>query len=105
MAPAQGDEPCASGLKQSSRARPGIPSRTIPAPPALRDKASGALLELVMRELFEFGFMQTDPNFANFKWRHEERTQIVLLDFGGARPVPSCPSRPPRPTAISCARG
>jgi hypothetical protein len=44
-------------------------------------------LELVMRELFEFGFMQTDPNFANFKWRHEDG-RIVLLDFGAARPVP-----------------
>ena len=54
---------------------------------ALRDKASGALLDLVMRELFEFGFMQTDPNFANYKWRHEDG-RIVLLDFGAARPVP-----------------
>lgn len=54
---------------------------------ALRDRASGALLELVMRELFEFGFMQTDPNFANFKWRHEDG-RIVLLDFGAARAVP-----------------
>jgi predicted unusual protein kinase regulating ubiquinone biosynthesis (AarF/ABC1/UbiB family) len=53
----------------------------------LRDKAGGTLLELVMRELFEFGFMQTDPNFANFKWRHEDG-RIVLLDFGAARPVP-----------------
>ena len=53
----------------------------------MRDNASGALLELVMRELFEFGLMQTDPNFANFKWRHEDG-RIVLLDFGAARPVP-----------------
>lgn len=54
---------------------------------ALRDRTSGALLDLAMRELFEFGFMQTDPNFANFKWRHEDG-RIVLLDFGAARPVP-----------------
>ena len=54
---------------------------------ALRDRASGALLDLAMRELFEFGFMQTDPNFANFKWRHGDG-RIVLLDFGAARPVP-----------------
>ena len=65
---------------------------------ALRDKASGALLDLVMRELFEFGFMQTDPNFANYKWRHED-ARIVLLEFGAARPardrrgLPSPPAR------------
>ena len=75
---------------EAIRPGPGQESRLglSPPAPALRDKASGALLELVMRELFEFGFMQTDPNFANFKWRHEDG-QIVLLDFGGARPVPS----------------
>ncbi|OYZ39107.1 MAG: ubiquinol-cytochrome C reductase, partial [Novosphingobium sp. 16-62-11] len=34
-----------------------------------------------------FGFMQTDPNFANFRWQPDEQ-RIVLLDFGAARPVP-----------------
>ncbi len=52
-----------------------------------RNEMCGALLELVVRELFEFGYMQTDPNFANFKWRAEEG-RIVLLDFGAARAVP-----------------
>lgn len=55
---------------------------------ATRDRAMGALLELVLRELFEFGFMQTDPNFANYRWQ-AERGRIVLLDFGAARPVPA----------------
>lgn len=54
---------------------------------ALRDMASDAMLDLVLRELFVFGYMQTDPNFANFKWRKEDG-RIVLLDFGAARPVP-----------------
>ncbi|MDE3123083.1 MAG: AarF/ABC1/UbiB kinase family protein [Paracoccaceae bacterium] len=53
---------------------------------AVRDAACGALLDLVLRELFAFGYMQTDPNFANFKWRKEDG-RIVLLDFGAARAV------------------
>ena len=54
---------------------------------ATRDGAMGSLLELVLRELFEFGFMQTDPNFANYRWQ-PETGRIVLLDFGAARAVP-----------------
>jgi predicted unusual protein kinase regulating ubiquinone biosynthesis (AarF/ABC1/UbiB family) len=54
---------------------------------AVRDRTMGALLDLVLRELFEFGFMQTDPNFANYRWQPESG-RIVLLDFGAARAVP-----------------
>lgn len=54
---------------------------------AVRDRAMGALLDLVLRELFEFGYMQTDPNFANYRWQPESG-RIVLLDFGAARAVP-----------------
>ena len=53
----------------------------------VRDRAMGALLDLVLRELFEFGYMQTDPNFANYRWQPESG-RIVLLDFGAARAVP-----------------
>jgi predicted unusual protein kinase regulating ubiquinone biosynthesis (AarF/ABC1/UbiB family) len=56
-------------------------------PQKTRDAAMSALLGLVLRELFEFGYMQTDPNFANYRWQ-EESGKIVLLDFGAARPVP-----------------
>mgnify|MGYP001765698799 CR=1 FL=1 len=52
-----------------------------------RDAAMGALFSLVLRELFEFGHMQTDPNFANFRWQ-ADTGRIVLLDFGAARAVP-----------------
>ena len=52
-----------------------------------RDAAMGALFSLVLRELFEFGHMQTDPNFANFRWQ-ADTGRIVLLDFGEARAVP-----------------
>jgi predicted unusual protein kinase regulating ubiquinone biosynthesis (AarF/ABC1/UbiB family) len=57
------------------------------APQATRDRAMAALIELVLRELFVFGVMQTDPNFANYRWQAETE-QLVLLDFGAARPVP-----------------
>jgi len=54
---------------------------------AVRDRSMAALLDLVLHELFIFGHMQTDPNFANYRWRPESG-EIVLLDFGAARPVP-----------------
>lgn len=53
----------------------------------VRDRSMAALLDLVLHELFVFGHMQTDPNFANYRWRPESG-EIVLLDFGAARPVP-----------------
>lgn len=56
-------------------------------PRAVRYAATYALLNLVLRELFEFGFMQTDPNFANYRWQAASG-KIVLLDFGAARAVP-----------------
>lgn len=67
---------------------PGAPIDTLEgADQATRDAAMGALLGLVLRELFEFGFMQTDPNFANYRWQ-ADTGRAVLLDFGAARPVP-----------------
>lgn len=62
------------------------------APREIRDEAIGALFRLVLRELFEFGHMQTDPNFANFRWQ-ADTGRIVLLDFGAARAVPQETSR------------
>lgn len=61
-------------------------------PEARRSEAMGALLELTMRELFVFGLMQTDPNFANYRWQRDTG-RIVLLDFGAARPVSDETSR------------
>ena len=53
-----------------------------------RDRVMTALVELVLRELFAFGTMQTDPNFANYRWQPESG-RIVLLDFGATRAVPA----------------
>jgi predicted unusual protein kinase regulating ubiquinone biosynthesis (AarF/ABC1/UbiB family) len=53
--------------------------------PQARRDAAGALLErLVFRELFEFRVMQTDPNFANYLYRPQNGS-VVLLDFGATQ--------------------
>lgn len=56
------------------------------APQAERDRVMTALISLVLRELFEFGVMQTDPNFANFRYQRDTG-KLVLLDFGATRDV------------------
>lgn len=53
---------------------------------ATRDAVIKTLMSLVLRELFEFGVMQTDPNFANYRYQPGSG-RLVLLDFGAARPV------------------
>jgi predicted unusual protein kinase regulating ubiquinone biosynthesis (AarF/ABC1/UbiB family) len=54
---------------------------------AVRDQVAKALIDLVLRELFIFGAMQTDPNLANY--RYDPKTgRIVLLDFGAVQPIP-----------------
>jgi predicted unusual protein kinase regulating ubiquinone biosynthesis (AarF/ABC1/UbiB family) len=55
-------------------------------PPERRDAVFARLIRLVARELFDFGVMQTDPNFANFRYRRDTG-EIILLDFGACRPV------------------
>ena len=61
------------------------------APQNVRDRAMTVLIELVLRELFEFGMMQTDPNFANYQWQ-ADTGRLVLLDFGATRPIPAATS-------------
>ncbi|MBA4760709.1 AarF/ABC1/UbiB kinase family protein [Sphingomonas sp.] len=58
----------------------------------VRDAAMRALIALVLRELFDFGTMQTDPNFANYRYQ-PETGRLILLDFGASRPVPTATSR------------
>ena len=55
-------------------------------PQELRDRVAQQLMALVLRELFEFGLMQSDPNLANYRF-DLETGQIVLLDFGATRLV------------------
>jgi predicted unusual protein kinase regulating ubiquinone biosynthesis (AarF/ABC1/UbiB family) len=53
----------------------------VAAPQATRNKVIEKLFELFLRELFEFRMVQTDPNFANYRYAPQSE-QIVLLDFG-----------------------
>ena len=67
---------------------PGSPIETLEsASQELRDSVVDRLMDLMFREVFEFGAIQSDPNFANYRY-DAETDQIVLLDFGAARPVP-----------------
>ncbi|WP_093333867.1 ABC1 kinase family protein [Sphingomonas rubra] len=67
----------------------GVPVETLAeAPQEVRDRAMTTLIGLVLRELFDWGVMQTDPNFANYRWQPETQ-KLVLLDFGAARAVPA----------------
>lgn len=56
------------------------------APQALRDRVAGALIDLVLQELFRFGLMQTDPNLANYRF-DPTSGRIVLLDFGAVMAI------------------
>ncbi|WP_374148110.1 ABC1 kinase family protein [Sphingomonas sp. 28-63-12] len=58
----------------------------VDAPQDERNRVMTALIRLVLRELFEFGLMQTDPNFANFRYQRDTG-KLVLLDFGATRAV------------------
>lgn len=49
-----------------------------------RNRLVTVLIDLTLREVFEFGVTQSDPNFANY--RYEPRSgKIILLDFGATR--------------------
>jgi predicted unusual protein kinase regulating ubiquinone biosynthesis (AarF/ABC1/UbiB family) len=56
------------------------------APQDQRDTLTAQLIDLTLRELFVFGAMQTDPNFANYLY-DPQTAKIVLLDFGAARDI------------------
>jgi len=46
------------------------------------------ILDLYVIEFFEYGFVQTDPNFGNFFIRPETR-DLVVLDFGAMKRYPA----------------
>ncbi|HRP35050.1 MAG TPA: AarF/ABC1/UbiB kinase family protein [Gammaproteobacteria bacterium] len=56
-------------------------------PQDIRDGIATAIQDLTFMELYEFRFMQTDPNFANYLYRHEDG-RLVLLDLGAAVQFP-----------------
>ena len=65
----------------------GVPIEDLSAAPQdVRDAIATALIKLTLQELFIFGLMQTDPNFANYRYDHDTG-RIVLLDFGATRRI------------------
>jgi hypothetical protein len=56
-------------------------------PLARRNRLAEALIELFLAEFFDWGMVQTDPNFGNFRFRLDAtgNDRIVLLDFGACR--------------------
>jgi predicted unusual protein kinase regulating ubiquinone biosynthesis (AarF/ABC1/UbiB family) len=65
----------------------GVPIESLDAasvPQALRDTVGTLLQRLMFREIFEFRFVQTDPNFANYQVQPESG-RLLLLDFGSTR--------------------
>jgi predicted unusual protein kinase regulating ubiquinone biosynthesis (AarF/ABC1/UbiB family) len=57
-------------------------------PQARRNAVARTLYELLFRELFEFRFVQTDPNFANYLYLPATH-QVALLDLGSAGEYPA----------------
>lgn len=65
----------------------GLPIESlVDAPQSLRNQVATDLIALTLKELFRFGLMQTDPNFANYRF-NRDAGQIVLLDFGATREI------------------
>lgn len=53
-----------------------------------RDWIGTHILRLCLRELMEWRFMQTDPNWTNFLYDRSDR-KLRLLDFGASREYPA----------------
>eukprot|EP01017_Pseudomicrothorax_dubius_P009290 TRINITY_DN13128_c0_g1_i1.p1 TRINITY_DN13128_c0_g1~~TRINITY_DN13128_c0_g1_i1.p1 ORF type:complete len:348 (-),score=49.25 TRINITY_DN13128_c0_g1_i1:110-1153(-) len=51
---------------------------------AVRDRVGSAIMDLTLREIFLYRYMQTDPNPSNFLY-DPKTDRVVLLDFGAAR--------------------
>ena len=81
----------------------GSPARP-PAPQAVRDAAGTALLRLTLRELFEWRFMQTDPNWGNFLYDPETGV-LTAIDFGACREFAPEFVGPYRDMVVACAVG
>ncbi len=73
-----------------------------PAP--IRNQAGSALADLALREVFEWGLVQTDPNFANFLF-DPDTGKIQLLDFGATREYPTVRRLALRGLLQACAAG
>ncbi|XP_012538251.1 atypical kinase COQ8B, mitochondrial isoform X2 [Monomorium pharaonis] len=50
----------------------------------IKERISELIMRLSLKELFEFRYMQTDPNWSNFFYNLDTK-QLILLDFGACR--------------------
>ncbi len=57
---------------------------------AERDRMGTHLIRLVLREFFEFHFIQSDPNFANFLLLKDGRLGLIDLGAGYEAPLTLC---------------
>ena len=57
-------------------------------PQAERNRIAERLIRLTLQEVFVFGLIQTDPNFANFRYQPTSG-RLVLLDFGATLSIPA----------------
>ena len=73
-------------------------------PPAERVRIAADLLELSLRELFDWGLVQTDPNFSNYRYA-PDTGQIQLLDFGAVRRYPNQRQESLRHLITACLEG
>lgn len=64
----------------------GVPIESlVDASQEVRNAVMTMLFSLLLREVFEFRLVQTDPNFANYRYDTDTH-QLILLDFGATRP-------------------
>ena len=65
----------------------GVPIETVAEETQeIRDQVAKDLIDLTIHELFSFGVMQTDPNFANYLYQPDNQ-RIALLDFGATHKI------------------
>lgn len=69
-----------------------------------RDWIGTQILRLCLREMTEFAFMQTDPNWTNFLYNSKTQ-KLELLDFGASRDYPQKFLRPYIETLEAASRG
>ncbi|KAJ3099509.1 hypothetical protein HDU97_002998 [Phlyctochytrium planicorne] len=70
----------------------------------VRDEIGDKILLLCLKELFQFRFMQTDPNWTNFFY-DPSKHKMHLLDFGAAREFSRDFTEPYRKVLIAAASG
>lgn len=69
-----------------------------------RDWIGTQILRLCLREMTEFRFMQTDPNWTNFLY-NDKTKKLELLDFGASREFPEKFLTPYIKTLIAASKG